>query len=91
MKTVATVDKIILTISKDAVMTSSVLKDLGQTLERNKESHVVSQNAVQTAHGAVEDCNAVFQEMDSIFMKKTPHLTYNDGERATIKAKLFLE
>ena len=85
-ETVARADKTILMISKDVAMTSSVLKDLGQTLEKDKESHIVSQNAVQIVYGVVEDCKATFQEMDSIFIEKTPHLKYNREERVTNKS-----
>ena len=87
---VASADKAIASISRDVKLTSTVLKDLGETLERDKESRIVSENAVQTAGGIVKECLEVFQEMDKIFLKRTPLLRQVDeADKATRGRKMM--
>lgn len=66
--TVASADKAIASMSKDVNLTSMVLKEHGDTLVKDKESYVVSENAVQTAAGIVRECLEVFQETDKAFL-----------------------
>ncbi len=78
---VSTADKSVISISKDVSLTSSVLKELGSLLENDAESHIFSKNAVQTADTVVKECLEVFQEMESILVKKLPSLSGQDGIR----------
>ena len=88
--TVTSADKDIASISRDVKLTSTVLKDLGDTLERDKESRVVNENAVQTADGVVKECLEVFREMDEIFLKRTPLLRQADeADKATRGRKMM--
>ena len=52
-ETVASADTSVLSMSKDVSLTSSVLKELGQILGNDRESRLLSENAVQTANGIV--------------------------------------
>ena len=71
---VASADCSVISISKDVSLTSGVLKELGQILEKDRKSRTFSENAVQTADGVVKECLEVFQEMDNILVKKLPSL-----------------
>lgn len=71
---VASADRSVISISKDVSLTSGVLKELGQILDKDKETRTFSQNAVETADGVVRECLEVFQEMESILVKKLPSL-----------------
>ena len=71
---VASADRSVISISKDVSLTSGVLKELGQILEKDRKSQTFSENAVQTADEVVKECLEVFQEMDSILVKKLPTL-----------------
>ena len=55
-RTVASADKTIASISSDVKLTSTVLKDLGETLKRDKESYVANRSDMQTAGG---DCQGM--------------------------------
>ena len=69
-QTVASADESIVFISKDISHTCSILKTLGQSLEKDHEGHLYSPNAIKTAETIVEECLEIFQEMDGILMKK---------------------
>lgn len=69
---VASADRSVVSISKDVSLTSSVLKELGHTLEIDSESHILSKNAVDTADTVVKECLEVFEEMENILVKKLP-------------------
>ena len=71
---VADADRSVISISKDVSLTSGVLKELGQILDKDKESRTFSENAVRTADGVVKECLDVFQEMENILVKKFPGL-----------------
>lgn len=79
---VASADRSVVSISKDISLTSGVLKELGQVLEKDKETRTFSENAVQTADGIVKECLEVFQEMESMLVKKMPSLAGGDGKDA---------
>ena len=93
---VASADRSVISISKDVSLTSGVLKELGQILDSDRETRTFSENAVQTADGIVKECLGVFQEMESILVKKLPALAHGDsgdgrsGQRAN-KATVMLE
>ena len=92
---VASADRSILSISKDVSLTSGVLKELGQILEKDRKSQTFSENAVQTADGIVKECLEVFQEMENILVKKLPGLgaTGKEGKsgQRVKRATLMLE
>ena len=71
---VASADRSVISISKDVSLTSGVLKELGQILDKDRETRTFSENAVQTADGVVKECLEVFQEMENILVKKLPSL-----------------
>lgn len=71
---VASADRSVISISKDVSLTSGVLKELGQILAKDRETRTLSENAVQTADGIVKECLEVFQEMETILVKKLPSL-----------------
>ena len=89
---VASADRSVISISKDVSLTSGVLKDLGQILDKDRETRTFSENAVQTADGVVKECLAVFQEMEDILVKKLPSLGRGGGEGERAKrATVLLE
>ena len=77
---VASADRSVISISKDVSLTSGVLKELGQILDSDRETRTFSENAVQTADGIVKECLEVFQEMESMLVKKLPALAQGDSE-----------
>jgi hypothetical protein len=86
---VASADRSVISISKDVSLTSSVLKELGQVLDKDGKAHLLSKNAVDTAGTVVNECLEVFQEMESILVKKLPNLSTQSGR--TPKPALLLE
>lgn len=72
-ETVASADRSISAISNDVSLTSSVLKELGRTLG-GEDGRIYSDNAITTAENVVKECSKVFQEMESLLLKKMPHL-----------------
>ncbi|KAL8904470.1 MAG: hypothetical protein Q9207_003234 [Kuettlingeria erythrocarpa] len=85
-ETIASADRTIISISKDVSLTSSVLKELGHNLEKDKQSRICSENAIKTAEEVVQECLTVFQEIDGM-LEKTMAST---GQAATAKAKWTL-
>ena len=69
-ETVASADKSIISISKDVSLTSNVLKELGQTLDRDQSSRICSPHGVSMADSIVKECMEIFQEMDQVLVKK---------------------
>lgn len=90
---VASADRSVISISKDVSLTSGVLKELGQILDKDRETRTFSENAVQTADGIVKECLEVFQEMENILVKKMPGLAKEGGKggERTKKAVVMLE
>ncbi|KAK4690762.1 hypothetical protein P7C71_g6103, partial [Lecanoromycetidae sp. Uapishka_2] len=86
---VASADRSVISISKDVSLTSSVLKELGQILDKDGKSHILSKNAVDTADAVVKECLEVFEEMETILVKKLPNLRTQGAK--TPKAVLLLE
>ena len=87
---VSTADKSVISISKDVFLTSSVLKELGNILKEDLQSRICSENAIHTADDIVKECMGVFEEMESILVKKLPQLGCNEKEKAK-RAKVLLE
>ena len=92
---VASADRSVISISKDVSLTSGVLKELGQILDKDKETRTFSENAVQTADGVVKECLEVFQEMENMLVKKMPGLATGDrdgkGVERAKRAMVMLE
>ena len=87
---VSTADKSVISISKDVSLTSSVLEELGQMLDKDRHMRVCSQTALETADGIVKECLEVFEGMDKMLVKKLPHLGPGNGEKAK-RAMVLLE
>ena len=60
----------ILFISKDISHTSSILRELGQSLERDHSRRRYSENAYETTHAIVKDCQAVFEEIEEMLTNR---------------------
>ena len=71
---VASVDHAVISISKDVSLISGVLKELGQILDKDRKTQTFSDNAIQTADDVFKECRVVFEQMDSILVKKLPSL-----------------
>lgn len=56
-------------IFKDVSLASTVLKELGQALDRDRTSRICSTQAVQTADSDVKECRRIFQKMDELLIK----------------------
>ncbi|KAL8782249.1 MAG: hypothetical protein Q9213_005552 [Squamulea squamosa] len=78
-ETIASADETISSISKDISLTSSVLKELGCNLEKDKELQICSETAIKTAEDIVQECLKVFLEIDAT-LEKTVASTRSDGE-----------
>ena len=89
-ETVASADKSIIAISEHVSLTSSVLKELGQTLDKDQTSRICSRNAVQTADSIVKQCQKIFQEMDYVLVKKFANTKSTEKDRR-VKAAQTLE
>ena len=87
-ETVASADQSIRNISKDVSLTSAVLKELGNTFENDK-ARISSDNATNTAKDVVRECHTVFDEVETLLLKKIPYLSSASDIRS--KAKLVLE
>ena len=89
-RTVTSADKAIASICRDVKLTSTVLKELGNVLKEDTNTHMVNENAMQTADGIVKECLEIFQEMDTIFLKRTPMLRQDDeGDKSTVRRKMM--
>ena len=86
-QTVASADESIIFISKDIRHTCSILKLLGQSLEKDREGHLYSPNAIKTAETIVKECLEIFQEMDEALLKKITRMGLDgSSSRAAIVA-----
>lgn len=89
-ETVAGADKSIISVSKEVSLTSTVLKELGQTLEKDQTARICSPNAVQTAESIAKECRGIFQDMDQVLVKKFANTKSAEKDRR-IKAAQTLE
>ncbi|KAL8768482.1 MAG: hypothetical protein Q9209_005273 [Squamulea sp. 1 TL-2023] len=78
-ETIASADGTISSISKDVSLTSTVLKELGCNLEKDKEAQICSETAIKTAEDVVQECLKVFQEIDAM-LEKTVASSGSSGE-----------
>ena len=89
-ETVFSADRSISAVSSEVALTSSVLKELGHTLEGDK-SRICSENAARTAKDAVRECSNVFQELDAVLLEKVPQLRSGRTNNTKLRATLLLE
>ena len=89
-ETVASADKSIISVSKDVSLTSVVLKELGQTLDKDQISRICSPNAVHTARSIVRECQKIFDEMDQVMVKRFPN-TKSVAKDRKVRAVQILE
>ena len=88
-ETVASADRSISAISNDISLTSSVLRELGNAMNRDKEKSY-SKTGIKTAEAVARECSKVFQEMDSLLLKKVPQLHTMSSEGSS-RATMMLE
>lgn len=67
---VAVTNSSVVAIPKGILLTTSLLKELGNILDKGEESRLVSENPVQTPHGIIKECLEVFQDIESGFDKR---------------------
>lgn len=60
-----------------------MLKELAQSLGKALEIGLCSENAYRTANGLVNECRAIFEEMDRILTKKARRMGL-DGTETTV-------
>lgn len=87
---VSTADRSVISISKDVSLTSSVLEELGALLDKDTSSRMISENAVQTADKVVKECLEVFEEIETVLVKKMPNIRASAEEKRP-KAVMLLE
>ena len=78
-QTVASADDSIVFISKDISLTCTILKTLGRCLEKDREEHFYSHNAMNTANTIVKECLDIFHEMDGALLKKITRIGLDSG------------
>jgi hypothetical protein len=61
---VATADRRIKDIANEVKLTSFVIQELGTIFERDETANLISENAVRTANETIEECFAVFTELE---------------------------
>jgi hypothetical protein len=66
-------------ISNDVALTCSVLRELGDNLKKDEQSHLYSNNAVTTAEGVIKECERVFTDLERAL----------EGERAETGTTYF--
>lgn len=86
-QTVASADESIVFISKDISHTCSILKTLGHSLEKDREEHLYSHDAIGTADTIVKECLDIFQEMDGALLKRITRMGLDgSSSRAAVVA-----
>lgn len=89
-ETIAAADKSIISISENVSLTSTVLKELGNTLNNDQTTRICSPNAMRTAENIVNQCQRIFQEMDHMLAKKFANITSAEKDKK-IKSAQTLE
>ena len=69
-QTAASADESIVFISKDISNTCFILRTLGHNLEKDRQEHSYSRNAIDTANTIVKECLEIFHEMDRALSKR---------------------
>ena len=54
-------------VAKDIALFSSVLKDLGKTLDRGRKSKSYREEAYETSQAIVKECESIFGEISDVF------------------------
>lgn len=86
-QTVVSADDSIVFISKDISHTCSILKTIGQNLEKDHEAQLYSQDAMNTAETIVKECLEIFHEMDRALLKKIKRIGLDgSSSRAAVVA-----
>ena len=68
-KTAASAEKDIKDVATDVSLTSSILQELGTSLELDRESKLCSDSALQTTRNVVKECQDIFVEIDGAILK----------------------
>ena len=78
------------TISNDVSLTCNVLRELGKTLEQDKNSKLYNDNAVTTAETVVAECKRVFSELDQTLDGRlgNPDLAAKSSQFQDLKGRL---
>ena len=83
---VKTADETILFISRDVSHTSSVIKELARCLEEAIEAGLCSDAAHRTATNLIDQCWALFEEIDQVLAKRNTKVGMGRGNRTSTKA-----
>jgi hypothetical protein len=92
-ESVYTADKSIKTISNDVSLTSTVLKELCLIIESDEE-HIVSNNALEATRHTVDECLAIFQQLNDALDKSLGNmgmLEKLDGKTKVKRGSVALE
>lgn len=71
-------------ISKDLSHTSSILRELGQSLELDRSRGSCSENLYATVAVIVKDCRDLFQEMDEALTTRLSRFESNNAAASTM-------
>ena len=88
---VASADETISSISKEVALTSTVLKELGNILAKDRpESPIITKIAIGNIEETVRECDKAFEQIDSVLLKRVPRLRLGKGNQGP-KAAILLE
>ena len=88
---VASADETISSISKEVALTSTVLKELGNILAKERpESPIITKIAIGNIEETVQECDKAFEQIDSVLLKRVPRLRLGKGYQGP-KAAILLE
>lgn len=88
---VASADETISSISKEVALTSTVLKELGNFLAKDRpESPIVTEIAIRNIKETVQECDKAFEQIDTLLLKRVPKLRLGKGSQGH-KAAIVLE
>ncbi|TVY32320.1 hypothetical protein LOCC1_G007871 [Lachnellula occidentalis] len=89
-KAVASADTSIQDISNDVSLTSTVLSELSQILQAD-ESHVVSENALETTRQTVKECMSIFEQLDHALDRSLRNLGILENKGKAKRGRVALE
>ena len=87
-QTVASADDSIVFISKDISHTCSILKTLGQSLEKDREAQLHSPDVTNSVEAIVKECLEIFHEMDTALSKKITRMGLDGSSNRVAAAAL---
>lgn len=90
-ETVSAADKDIKNIARDVSLTSAVLEELGANLRQDEQAKLYSNKALQTAGEVVEECEAVFKDLDAVMRKTMAERVSKKGIRTGKSSLSFLD